>query len=103
MNTSALGELTTTLSEGGAKSVHIALVVRCWLTGRPLESLRTAREHPLPRGVLERLPAIEATLDLLAVPIEEHSGADGSTRRVLRLGDGRTIESVDLLRDGLCV
>src|SRR5204863_1368696 len=33
----------------------------------------------------------------------EHAGADGSIRFVLALDDGKTIESVLLPRDGLCI
>ncbi len=87
----------------GAKPPHVALVVRCWLLGRPLESLRHTREHPLPRAVLELLPALQRTLDEILRPVSEHAGEDGSLRSVLALADGKTIESVFLLRDGVCV
>src|SRR5262249_24997334 len=37
------------------------------------------------------------------VPVSQHPGEDGSVRTLLRLADGLTVESVLLLRDGLCV
>jgi 23S rRNA (adenine2503-C2)-methyltransferase len=49
------------------------------------------------------LSTIAARLDAIATPISEHPGEDGSLRTLLRLEDGLTVESVLLLRDGLCV
>ena len=36
-------------------------------------------------------------------PISEHAGEDGSSRLLLKLADGQTVETVLLLRDGLCI
>lgn len=79
------------------------MILRAWLAGRELGFHRTTREHPFPRAVLEALPEIEGELDQVAQPISEHAGEDGSSRLLLRLHDRQTIESVLLLRDGLCV
>lgn len=103
MNASRLETIAASLCEAGAKPPHVALVVRCWLLGKRLESLRHVREHPLPRAVLELLPALQASLDAIALPISDHPGDDGSLRSVLQLADGQTVESVMLLREGVCV
>ena len=49
------------------------------------------------------MPALTATLAELVTVRSEHRGADASTRFLLALGDGRTIESVLLPGDGVCV
>jgi 23S rRNA (adenine2503-C2)-methyltransferase len=103
MNASTLGAIEHRMREAGAKEPHVALVVRCWLLGKPLESLRHTREHPLPRAVLEILPELQSSLDGIVRTVSEHAGEDGSLRFVLALADGKTIESVLLLREGVCV
>jgi len=49
------------------------------------------------------LPAITAELKAIARLRSEHAGEDGSARLLVELADGRTVESVLLPRDGLCV
>ena len=49
------------------------------------------------------LPALTARFAGLVAVRSEHRGADGSTRFLLALDDGRTIESVLLPGDGVCV
>lgn len=90
------------LRAAGAKPQHVNLVLRAWLAGRELAFHRTTREHPFPRGLLDSLPVISSELDAVAQVSSEHPGDDGSSRLLLRLHDGRPIESVLLLRDGLC-
>jgi 23S rRNA (adenine2503-C2)-methyltransferase len=91
------------LRASGAKPQHSRLILRAWLAGRALDFHRDTREHPFPRKLLDALPAIERELDLVAPPISEHPGEDGSSRLLLRLHDGQTIEIVLLPREGLCV
>jgi 23S rRNA (adenine2503-C2)-methyltransferase len=91
------------LRAAGAKPQHVRLILRAWLAGRELGFHSDTREHPFPRAVLEALPAIERDLERVLQLISEHAGEDGSSRLLLRLHDGQTIESVLLLRDGLCV
>jgi 23S rRNA (adenine2503-C2)-methyltransferase len=95
--------LVERLCAAGAKPQHVNLIVRAWLAGRALDFHRGTREHPFPRAVLESLPELERELDATAAPISEHPGEDGSSRLLLGLHDGRTIESVLLPRDGVCV
>ena len=91
------------LARHGAKPVHVRRIVRAWLRGQPIASQGGPRAAPFPRALAERLEAIESSLDAIAAPISEHPGGDGSVRTLLRLEDGLTVESVLLLRDGLCV
>ncbi|RTL47352.1 MAG: RNA methyltransferase [Rhodocyclaceae bacterium] len=89
----------------GAKPGHEERVLRAWVQAQPLDSGR--RDQPaagfLPKAVLDDLAALQADLDSLATVHSEHPGEDGSARLLVQLNDGQTVESVLLLRDGLCV
>ncbi|MDX9707236.1 MAG: RNA methyltransferase [Azospira sp.] len=91
------------LRELGAKPAHEARILRAWLTGQPLTAGPRKAEDVLPLAVREALPALAAELDALARVRSEHPGEDGSARLLVELADGQTIESVLLLKDGLCV
>ncbi|HET7775691.1 MAG TPA: RNA methyltransferase [Azospira sp.] len=89
----------------GAKDCHTDRVLRAWLQAKPLDSgaRRRQAEDYLPKAIREELPALAADLAGLAAVHSEHPGADGSARLLVRLGDGQTVESVLLPRDGVCV
>ena len=89
----------------GAKPVHEARVLRAWLQAQPLDhgTRRQASQDFLPLALRDDLPALSATLGGLARVKSEHPGADGSARLLVELGDGQTVESVLLPRDGVCV
>jgi 23S rRNA (adenine2503-C2)-methyltransferase len=93
------------LAAQGAKPVHEARVLRAWLQAQALDhgTRRQASADFLPLALREDLPALSATLDGLARVKSEHPGADGSARFLVELGDGQTVESVLLPRDGVCV
>ncbi len=87
----------------GAKPRHEASVLRHWAGARP-QGQRGAREDVLPRALQDALPAIEAELAALATLRSAHPATDGSTRLLVGLADGQTVESVLLPRaEGLCV
>ncbi len=73
----------------GFKPSHAARVLRAFYSG---DDLATAAWHGLPHGLVEKLraefPAGAATLAARQV------AGDGTTKLLLRLGDGRTVESV---------
>jgi 23S rRNA (adenine2503-C2)-methyltransferase len=98
-----VGDLRELLSAAGARPVHVRRLLRAWLGGR------TFREPPRPRtprravALEAALPRIREGLDALVREVSRHAAPDGSCRRLLRLGSGRTVESVDLPRAGLCV
>jgi 23S rRNA (adenine2503-C2)-methyltransferase len=87
----------------GAKPCHEQLVLRAWTQGLPLDSGRRRPEHFLPKEVRAALPAIALELKAVARLRSAHAGEDGSERLLVELTDGRSVESVRLARDALCV
>ena len=89
----------------GAKPGHEDRILRAWLQGKPLDSGRHNQPATsvLPKTLLEALPALEAALDAIGRVHSEHPGEDGSSRLLVQLHDGQSVESVLLPRDGLCV
>ena len=98
-----LEELRAELAALGAKPAHERRLVKTWLRGGAFSADGGPRDAPYPRRLRESLPAIASRLSAIATPVSEHPGEDGSVRTLLHLADGRTVESVLLLRDGLCV
>jgi 23S rRNA (adenine2503-C2)-methyltransferase len=91
------------LRELGALPVHEQRVLRDWLQVRPHEQGRRRPNDFLPKTLRHALPAIDAELASLVQLISSHPTGDGSARLLVGLGDGQTVESVLLPRDGLCV
>jgi len=87
----------------GAKPGHEERVLRLWSQAKPQTSGRRRIEDWLPQPLREALPALEGELERLASLRSAHGGEDGSQRLLVSLGDGQTVESVLLPRDGLCV
>jgi 23S rRNA (adenine2503-C2)-methyltransferase len=98
-----IAELHTLLRRHGALPVHANRVLRRWLNALPQDGGKRRPEDFLPASLREALPAIEARLAGLATLRSEHPGEDGSSRLLVALADGQTVESVLLPRDGLCV
>jgi 23S rRNA (adenine2503-C2)-methyltransferase len=97
-----IDQLRQRLRDAGAKPGHEEAILRAWTHARPLDSGARAAEDFLPRSVRQALPAIAVELAALARVHTEAAGADGSSRLLVALEDGRTVESVLLPRDGLC-
>ncbi len=87
----------------GALPIHEQRVLRDWLQCRPHEQGRRRPNDFLPKALREALPEIDAELRGLARLISSHPGDDGSARLLVGIGDGQTVESVLLPRDGVCV
>lgn len=98
-----LEEVRQRLAAHGAKTVHQDRILRAWSQRRPLDNRFSKAEDFLPKAVREALPALQAELEGLVRLRSEHPGEDGSARLLVELGDGQTVESVLLPRDGLCV
>jgi 23S rRNA (adenine2503-C2)-methyltransferase len=96
-------ELRVRLSGLGARPEHVQRVLRDWVQCAPHERGRRRPDDYLPKAVRESLPAIDAGLDGLARVLSEHPADDGSARLLVGLGDGQTVESVLLPKDGVCV
>jgi len=88
------------LRSRGAKFCHEEGLLRAWTQALPLDHGRAPNP---PLRIRNALPALEAQLQGLARLRSEHAGEDGSSRLLLELADGQTVESVLLPRDGLCV
>ncbi len=87
----------------GAKPCHQDRVLRAWSQRRSLDNRLSKAEDFLPLALRRALPGLTAELEDLARLRSEYPGADGSARLLVELGDGQTVESVLLPRDGLCV
>lgn len=81
--------LAQQFADWGFKSSHAARVLRAFYAG---EDLATAPLRGLPKGLGEKLRAefLSEEVALAARQVAE----DGTTKLLLRLGDGRTVESV---------
>jgi 23S rRNA (adenine2503-C2)-methyltransferase len=89
----------------GAKDCHVDRVLRAWAQAKPLDAgpSRHPPETFLPLALRNALPKLKDELSALARIRSEHPGEDGSSRLLVELADGQTVESVLLPRDGLCV
>ncbi|MFZ2368244.1 MAG: RNA methyltransferase, partial [Azonexus sp.] len=87
----------------GAKPCHADRVLRAWTQVVGIDTRHRKADDFLPLAVRAGLPQLQAELDGLLRLRAEHPGEDGSARLLLELGDGQSIESVLLPRDGVCV
>jgi len=91
----------------GALPKHEGRVLRDWVNARPHDAGKRRPENFLPLALREALPALDAELEALARVRSEHPAEDGSTRLLVALADGQTVESVLLPErektGGVCV
>jgi 23S rRNA (adenine2503-C2)-methyltransferase len=87
----------------GAKPVHARRILANWLGGRALDARATRGDAALPAPLQRAIPALEQEWDRLACVDSAHAGADGSERLLVRLVDGRSVETVRLPSGSLCV
>jgi 23S rRNA (adenine2503-C2)-methyltransferase len=100
---SSLQGLREALRAAGARPRHETLMLRAWVRGLPLDGFAQSEDARLPRLLQNELPALATKFADLVKVRSEHRGSDSSTRFLLALGDGRTVESVLLPGDGVCV
>ena len=100
-----VSRIRQTLHDIGAKDCHADRILRAWTHAKPLDqgTRRQRSEDFLPLPIREALPALSSDLSNLARVRAEHPGEDGSARLLVELGDGQTVESVLLPREGVCV
>lgn len=98
-----LADLRARIGASGLAPPQVTRILGAWLRGRPLEEAGGRRTGQLPRAAVLALPELAAVLDSLAPEVARQAGPDGSCRKLHRLRSGRTVESVDLPREGLCV
>jgi 23S rRNA (adenine2503-C2)-methyltransferase len=99
----ALVELRDALRAAGARPRHETLVLRAWVRGLPLDAFAQSEDSQLPLTLRRALPMLAQRFAALLDVVSEHRGGDASLRLLLRLEDGKTIESVLLPGDGVCV
>lgn len=88
----------------GANPAHQQHVLRRWAQCKPQDSGRRRIDNYLPQALRQALPALTDELSSLARLHAEHPAADGSSRLLIALHDGQTVEAVRLPRgEGLCV
>jgi 23S rRNA (adenine2503-C2)-methyltransferase len=87
----------------GAKPLHEERLLRAWSQALPRDGGRRKAEDFYPLALREALPEFWEALDGLVRLQSEHPAGDGSSRLLLQLQDGKTVEAVLLPRDGLCV
>src|SRR5688572_24039251 len=78
-------------------------MLRAWVRGLPLDALALAQDAQLPLKLRGAVPQLAQRFATLVDVLSEHRGADDSLKLLLRLRDGKTIESVLLPGDGVCV
>ncbi|MBL8201031.1 MAG: RNA methyltransferase [Chromatiales bacterium] len=96
-----IADLKGRLQAAGARPVHEARVLRNWIRALPLNDDGATPE--LPSRLKALLPGLAGELEALARVRSEHTGADGSTRLLLDLADGQSVETVLLPPTGVCV
>jgi 23S rRNA (adenine2503-C2)-methyltransferase len=99
----SIGDLRNRLRSLGAKPAHERLLLDRWLCGTALCSGDEKPDQRFPRVLREALPVLDEELRLIARVRSEHPAPDGTARLLVELGDGRTVESVLLPREAVCV
>ena len=87
----------------GAREPHVVHLLRQWIEARPLGSGGRKPADFLPLRLREALPALQRSLDDIARVSSSHPARDGSTRLLMALADGQSVETVLLPREGVCV
>jgi 23S rRNA (adenine2503-C2)-methyltransferase len=98
-----IDQLRQRLCALGAKPCHEDRFLRAWTQGLPLDHGPVPAAAFFPGALNAALPALGATLDGLARVREAAVAEDGSTRLLVVLTDGQTVESVLLPREAVCV
>lgn len=96
-------DLCGALEKTGANPDHIARFLRAWTHNQPLSAGRARPEHHFPQAMLQAAPSLRQRLASLLRPVSDHPADDGSRRLLLALHDGKTVETVLLPRQGVCV
>lgn len=91
------------LSSLGARPEHRDWILRNWARGLALAQGRRPIASFFPRTLIAELPALAGEFAALARIDSRHPAEDGSERLLVRLADARSVESVLLPRQGLCV
>jgi 23S rRNA (adenine2503-C2)-methyltransferase len=99
-------DLRDRLRSLGAGPQHETHVLRHWVQALPQDQGRRQLRNFLPAPLLHALPELMADWSGLARVASQHPASDGSSRLLVTLADGQTVESVLLPPEraqGLCV
>ena len=99
----SLQKLREALRAAGARPRHETLILRAWVRGLALDAFTQSEDSQLPLTLRRELPVLAGRFGTLVRVLSEHRGADASVRFLLALEDGKTVESVLLPGDGVCV
>jgi hypothetical protein len=89
-----LDEVREQLRGHGAREPHVVHLLRQWIETKPLGSGGRKPADFLPLRLREALPALQRSLDDIARVSSSHPARDGSTRLLMALADGQSIETV---------
>jgi len=98
-----IDEVRDTLRSHGAREPHVVHLLRQWIETRPLGSGERKPADFLPLRLRQALPELQRSLDDIARVSSSHPARDGSTRLLMALADGQSVETVLLPREGVCV
>ena len=98
-----IGQLAKRLQQAGATPRQARLALRAWARGLALDAFARRPHSLFPASVLAQLPELGAGLAELVQLRSRHTASDGSTRLLLALSDGQSIESVLLPPHGVCI
>jgi 23S rRNA (adenine2503-C2)-methyltransferase len=98
-----IDEVRDKLRSHGAREPHVVHLLRQWLGPRPLGSGERKPADFLPLRLRQALPELQRSLDDIARVSSSHPARDGSTRLLMALADGQSVETVLLPREGVCV
>jgi len=101
--TMRLEQVRESLRGSGAKPCHERHVLRAWTRALPLDGGPRSPGSHFPSALRRDLARISAELAGLVRLCAEHPAADGSSRLLVELADGATVECVLLPGEGLCV
>jgi 23S rRNA (adenine2503-C2)-methyltransferase len=93
----------TEWTQAGAGEKQARLLLRRWLSGAELSPHTLPASCSASARFLDAWPALQNALESRARILSRHPSDDSSERLLIRLHDGETVESVLLLRDGLCI
>jgi 23S rRNA (adenine2503-C2)-methyltransferase len=101
----SVDDLRRALEALDARPVHVRRLLTSWLDGRAGDEIprRRGRSPRRPARLEAGLTGLMAELDRLVTEAHVARDDEGSCRRLLRLRSGRTIETVDLPGDALCI
>jgi 23S rRNA (adenine2503-C2)-methyltransferase len=98
-----IDEVRDQLRRHGAREPHVVHLLRQWIETRPLGSGERKPADFLPLRLRQALPELQRSLDDIARVSSSHPARDGSTRLLMALADGQSVETVLLPREGVCV